>query len=121
MKPILLVALGGALGSVLRYLLSLIYIQEWKGFPWQTLLINLFGSLLIGIMLGIMQRKGANADWFQYFWIMGLCGGFTTFSSFSKECMHLIQNGAYFSVILYISLSIIVGISLTFLGFNIMK
>lgn len=121
MKPILLVALGGGLGSVLRYLVSRCYIDSWQRFPWQTLLINLLGSLLIGVILGFIHRKGASNDWFQYFWLMGICGGFTTFSSFSKECMQLLQHGAYFSVLLYISLSITVGIGLTFLGYSIMK
>lgn len=121
MKPILLVALGGAIGSVLRYFLSVYYVDSCKVFPWQTLLINLLGSLGIGIVLGIIQRKGVGTEWLQYFWMMGICGGFTTFSTFSKECMLLLQNGAYLSVFLYITLSVMLGISLAFLGYIIMK
>lgn len=121
MKSILLVALGGAIGSVLRYMVSICYATTYKSFPWQTLCINLLGSLVIGMVVGMIQRKGVNTDWLQYFWMMGICGGFTTFSSFSKECMVLLQAGAYVSVCLYIALSIILGISLTFLGYSIMK
>lgn len=117
MKPIVLVALGGALGSVLRFGISQIIVVSWKTFPWQTFLINLLGSLLIGILLGVIEDCKGSTDVFMYFGMIGFCGGFTTFSTFSKESIQLLQQQQYVTVIIYVLLSAIVGLALTAIGY----
>ncbi len=90
---ILMVALGGAAGSVLRYLLGLWVIRAvGEGFPWGTLLINVAGSFMIGWL-----ATGARPDavTLRLLLMVGFCGGFTTFSSFSLQTLELLQQGAW--------------------------
>lgn len=87
------IALGGALGSVGRYWVSTLAVARWgNAFPWGTLLINVSGSLLIGVI------AGCNSGWLagdntRKFLMVGICGGFTTFSAFSLQTLELIQKG----------------------------
>ena len=90
---ILMVALGGAAGSVLRYLLGLWVTRAvGEGFPWGTLLINVAGSFIIGWL-----ATGARPDavTLRLLLMVGFCGGFTTFSSFSLQTLELLQQGAW--------------------------
>jgi CrcB protein len=92
MKGFIFVALGGALGSVLRYAVSLI---PYKGtFPVLTLLTNVCGAVLIGYIAGTAAEKHLS-DHIMLFWKTGVCGGFTTFSTFSLEAYTLIGQGYY--------------------------
>ncbi|HJA36917.1 MAG TPA: fluoride efflux transporter CrcB [Firmicutes bacterium] len=98
------VAFGGALGAMGRYAISLIPTKT--EFPVLTLLTNLLGALLIGAITGIVaknDRISANAI---LFWKTGVCGGFTTFSTFSLEALALLEKKAYFLGALYIALSV---------------
>lgn len=100
----LFVALGGALGALGRYAISLIPIKS--DFPYLTLITNLIGALLIGFVVGtVSERKDTNPN-AVLFWKTGVCGGFTTFSTFSLEACELLQNQKYFVGGLYILLSV---------------
>lgn len=90
---VFLVALGGALGAASRYLLGG-WIQGWMGpgFPWSTLVINVSGSLMIGFILGLVE-SGALSSHARLFLAVGVLGGYTTFSSFSYECIQMLERG----------------------------
>lgn len=100
------VALGGAVGAVLRYAISLIPCRT--AFPFLTLLTNFIGALAIGFIVGIAGDKSPHT---LLFWKTGVCGGFTTFSTFSLEAVTLLQKKLFFAGGLYILLS--VGLCLT--------
>lgn len=92
MGSVLLVGAGGALGAVGRYGLSLL---PWRGdFPLLTLLTNLLGAVLIGFIAGLAGRGRLPSGW-TLFWKTGVCGGFTTFSTFSLESLTLLERGQW--------------------------
>ena len=110
-KMILVVALGGAIGSVARYLMMSGVGHFWKSsFPLSTLLVNVLGSLVIGMLTEFMVQHGHFSLPMRTFLIAGILGGFTTFSTFSLDAGFLIQKGAWFLTSLYVVGS--VGISL---------
>lgn len=116
-KNILLVASGGAIGSVLRYLIYLILGQ--KAVPFSTLLINIIGSFVIGIIVGYGIKHHAYMSDIKLFIAIGLCGGFTTFSAFSIENLNLLQNGKIFLCAFYIAASILFGILAAWFGYSL--
>ncbi len=110
----LAVGLGGCLGSVLRYLLSQFPVRETTVFPVKTLAVNLLGCFAIGI-IAALGEKGTSIDpRFLLFLKVGLCGGFTTFSTFALESGDLMQNGHPWAAAAYISASVIFGIGVLF-------
>ena len=118
---ILLVAIGSGLGGVLRYLVPC-WIGTAKGFPWATLTVNVVGSLLIGLFSGLLARHGgSSAESIRAFAVVGFCGGFTTFSTFSNETFSLIESSQWLSAVAYVSLSILAGLTAVFLGYAISK
>ena len=118
---ILLVAIGSGLGGVLRYLVPC-WIGAAKGFPWATLTVNVVGSLLIGLLSGLLARHGgSSAESIRAFAVVGFCGGFTTFSTFSNETFGLIESSQWLSAVAYVSLSILAGLTAVFLGYWISK
>lgn len=119
LKSFLLVGLGGMAGSMLRYLFS-VSIKP-GGFPYATFAVNLIGCLLIGIVMGFALKAGWNNQNWRLFLATGFCGGFTTFSAFSLECIQLVQQHRYPAVIAYIGLSIILGLAATFAGIQLAK
>ena len=114
MSSCLFVALGGALGSVLRYLIGLIKIKESAVFPYKTLIINIVGSFLIGLIVAWTVKNGNLSSNMILFMKVGICGGFTTFSTFAFESADLIQNGRAGIAILYIVLSVAVSVAAVF-------
>ena len=114
----LFVFLGGGTGSVLRYLVGL-----WIGsatFPWATFAVNAVGSFAIGLLGGWASRFGGG-EALRLSLTVGLCGGFTTFSTFSKESLALIESGSYGLFTLYVAGSVALGIVATALGFWLAK
>ena len=116
-KNFLLVGLGGALGSMLRYAVYLSVMV--KNFPVGTFIVNLSGSFIIGLVLALSLKDEAFLNNWKVFLATGICGGFTTFSSFSAENVALLQNGKYGIALLYITLSIVLGIAAAWLGFKL--
>lgn len=112
---VLLVALGGALGATLRYLVTSWVQQRVDFFPWGTLVVNLLGSFLIGVVLELTVR-GFLSSQARLFLAVGLLGGFTTFSSFSWETLALLEDGDVLPALLYAGGSLVVGIVLAWLG-----
>lgn len=103
------VGLGGFIGSVMRYLVGLIPIKNPDAFPINTFLINILGSLAIGV-IACFAAKNPNLDSrLVLFLKVGICGGFTTFSTFSLETAQLIKNGSVAVAVLYIVLSVALG------------
>ena len=103
--PYALVALGGAIGSVARAWLSTVTVTLMgAGFPWGTLLINILGSAVIGWFAGTGGADGRflATDNSRAFVMVGLCGGFTTFSAFSLQTLHLLQTGALLRAAAYV-------------------
>ena len=99
----LFVALGGAIGAMARYAISLIPVKT--GFPVLTLITNIAGAILIGFIVGVTNNKEGVSDYTVLFWKTGICGGFTTFSTFSLEAYQLFGNRQYAAGGLYVLLS----------------
>ncbi len=117
MQTMLLVALGAAVGANARFLLSSWAAARWGvAFPYGTLLINVLGSLGIGLVLGLLaQRPGADPAW-QPLLATGFLGGFTTFSTFSFETYSLISAGQLGQAALYTAGSVALGLAAVFAG-----
>ncbi|HCM76694.1 MAG TPA: fluoride efflux transporter CrcB [Cytophagales bacterium] len=117
MKAALLVFLGGGLGSVFRY-----SINKWVAtlhthyFPFGTLLANVLACLILGVLLGLADSRQLLSPGAKIFWIIGFCGGFSTFSSFSGEALSMIQSGFTTATLLYIGLSLFLCLGATFGG-----
>lgn len=123
MQHICLVALGGALGSLARYKLSGLILQQATQlkFPLGTFTVNILGCLVIGGLAGLAERSGSFSTEWRLFLFTGLLGGFTTFSAFGLETMMLVKQGEWVIALSYISLSIIVGLALLFAGYYLLK
>lgn len=121
-KTLLIVALGGSLGSVLRFILQRSFAPEQQGgFPTGTLVVNLTGCLLIGILWGLSERSNAFTSEMKLFLFTGLCGGFTTFSAYSQEALLLLRDGRFYLFFLYAGCTLLAGFCLTWLGYYISK
>lgn len=122
LKAILLVGFGGGIGSIFRYLVSIL-MEKYNHtiFPWATILVNVLGCLIIGLLIGIFDRQLISNSNLKFLFITGFCGGFTTFSTFSSENLGLFNTGHSFLAILYIVLSIFVGLMAVWLGLTLSR
>lgn len=116
MQHWLWVALGGAAGSLLRY--GMQKLLPAQSFPYGTFAANMAGCLLIGILWALWQKGALNND-ARILLMTGLCGGFTTFSTFTLDSIQLLQSGRLCSFILYITASVALGLLATFCGFKL--
>ena len=114
----MLIFLAGGCGSVLRYLVGLAVPSVL--FPWATLMVNALGSFAIGLFGALAARFGWS-EGVRLALTVGLCGGFTTFSTFSREALDLASSGRWCAFSLYIAGSVILGIAAAALGFICMR
>ena len=122
LKSLLIVGTGSFIGGAMRYLLST-YIKNMYGqtFPWGTLVVNLLGCFVFGIIFALFSKHNSTDNTFCLLLTTGICGGFTTFSTFANESVQMIQNGKIGEFIGYMATSVIVGIALIALGYWIVK
>ena len=118
MKQLLLVGCGGFIGSIARFMVQKLNLN-WQvlSIPMGTLSVNVIGSLLIGFIIGVSGKSEIISPGLRLFLMVGICGGFTTFSSFTAENLTLLQNGQFASVLLYTGLSIFLGFLAVYLGY----
>ena len=121
-KNIILVLLGGGIGSVIRYLLSYFFNKyQTTFFPWPTFIANSLGCFLIGLFFAYTLKNNTQSETLKLLLITGFCGGFTTFSTFSLENLQLIQNQNYTLAITYTISSLLIGTIAVFLGFKFLN
>ncbi|MFT3794199.1 fluoride efflux transporter CrcB [Flavobacterium sp.] len=122
LKTITLVAIGGAIGSVLRYLTSVVT-QKYVSsvFPWATLITNIIGCFLIGLLMGWLSKNQMEDSNLKWLLVTGFCGGYTTFSAFGFENISLLQNHHSAMAFGYIALSIIAGLLAVWGGLFLVK
>jgi len=122
LRSIILVGIGGFIGSVARYLTA-VYLQtnNAHAFPWGTFLVNITGSLLIGLFYGLSERGNLLSPEVRLMLVVGFCGGFTTFSSLTNEAYTLLQGNEWLKLSLYTALSFFLGLLAVFIGRSIIK
>jgi len=117
MKILLIIGTGGFIGSVFRYILS-----QWMQrifettFPVGTLAVNIIGSFVIGIIYALSEKGGILTPEWRMFLAVGICGGFTTFSSFAYENLNMLNLEQYLYTTIYIAGSLIFGLLAVYLG-----
>jgi CrcB protein len=122
MYHLVLVALGGALGSGLRHLVNLAALRLiGPGFPWGTLTVNIAGGFLMGLFVELLARRFGGSAELRLFVATGVLGGFTTFSAFSLDVAVLYERGAVVQAFAYVAASVIVAIAALFLGMWLAK
>lgn len=118
---LLLIALGGGIGSLLRYILLVLFPINQSGFPTATFLANLVASFVLGCIVGFVSIQTKEISWLKPFLIIGLCGGFSTFSTFAFELFRFGNQQQYIILILYTLVSILGAIACIYLGFVSIK
>lgn len=116
-KPFIAIFIGGGLGSVMRYGLQLMLHERIVpyNFPWATFSVNVVGSFLIGLFYAVSAKFNIS-DEVRLFLTAGLCGGFTTFSTFSNDSVAMMKHGDGTLCIIYILLSVVAGMMACWLG-----
>jgi CrcB protein len=113
---------AGGVAAVIRYLVSvsLARASDAEGFPWAVLVVNIVGSAVGGVVLGLAQHAGMPAD-IQLILLTGVCGGLTTFSTFSVETVQLVRGGRWRAAALSAALNLVVGLGGCFLGYLLFR
>jgi CrcB protein len=121
-KQILLVAAGGATGSVCRHLVGVACVRLFGiGFPWGTVAVNLLGSFAMGVLIELLARRFEMSMELRLLLATGFLGGFTTFSSFSLDAVALVERGAGLLAFAYVSGSVLLGLAALFAGLSLVR
>jgi CrcB protein len=121
-KTIIYIGLGGAIGSVFRYLTSVLVSKYWnQSFPLATFLTNVLGCFIIGIIIGLLEKNNLANGNLKWFLVTGFCGGYTTFSTFGLENHSLLQSNQSLLAFSYIALSVVLGIFAVWFGLFVSK
>ena len=117
LKTLLVIGSGSFLGGIARYLTARLVQNSFaSAFPYGTMVVNLLGCLLIGLVIGMAERTNLINDEWRLFLTVGFCGGFTTFSTFANENMTLLRDGNFFYFAVYTGLSVFLGLAAVFFG-----
>ncbi len=117
MTHLLLVALGGAIGAAFRHLSGIAALRLMGlAFPWGTLFVNVFGSLLMGLFIAWLTKRSGTSNELRLFVATGILGGFTTFSAFSLDVANLVERGAGVGAASYVIASVVLSVSAVFIG-----
>ena len=118
MRNLVIIGIGGFIGAILRYLISG-GVQKWShsvDFPYGTLVVNLIGCLIIGMLTRLDEMRTLLSPEMRFFILIGLLGAFTTYSTFSNEAMNLINDRRFHLAILYVGAHVVLGLMAVLLG-----
>lgn len=121
MKALVLVGLGGLIGSVVRYKLGgwVLHLTTLEKFPWSTFAVNVTGCLAVGVLAGLVERFELFAADARLFLFTGLLGGYTTFSAFGLDTLYLLRRGELLTAATYAGLSVVAGVAAVWLGLRL--
>ena len=121
-KSLLIVGTGSFIGGAMRYLLSTLMKSACgQGFPWGTLMVNLLGCFLFGMLFAVFGKSSATDNTLYLLLTTGICGGFTTFSTFANESVQMLQQGNTWGFVGYVATSVVAGLALIALGYGVAK
>ena len=122
LRQIILVAVGGAVGSVARHLVGVASLRLFgPGFPYGTLIVNLVGAFVMGVFIEILARRFGGSTDLRLLIATGVLGGFTTFSSFALDTAVLWERGELVSSFVYVAVTLILGLAALFLGLGLAR
>lgn len=116
-KAIICVGAGSCLGGMLRYLVYLLTDHLRIHSSWATMIVNIVGCMILGVICGVIDKGGNISNNLKLFLVFGICGGFTTFSTFINDGFKLMRGGEMFYAIGYAALSIFIGLALLYCGY----
>ena len=120
LKTLLLVFAGGGIGSIIRFLLSSFIAPYSSKFPYSTLIVNIVSCVLLGMLIGWSSKHFLSDD-MKLFLMVGICGGFSTFSTFSAESYQLFNTGAIINAFIYMGASFIICLIAIYLGMRVVN
>ncbi|MCF6199679.1 MAG: fluoride efflux transporter CrcB [Hyphomicrobiaceae bacterium] len=122
MKMMLMVAMGGAIGSSLRYLVGVLATRLFGiNFPWGTMIVNITGSFMMGVLVTLLALRFSVSNEVRALLAIGVLGGFTTFSSFALDFVYLFEKKQYYTAMGYMSISVLCSVLALFLGLAVTR